>query len=350
VQEQVVWLEEKTGAQQIMVKTLVAPRVIHVHDLNATTWNGQPDYASHVNQEVVNAMVERGMVALTKTARGTDAWRAILPNYQPGQGIAIKINFTNGGDGNLDAPIQTINAMLRGLTSIGIDPNDIWVYSARDAFTDPFIQACLYPGVHFFDNGAHERAGFESRDPSAPVSFSLSKDVPPLPTIKVTDVLVNATYVINMPLFKAHMTGARLTLGFKNHQGSHNNPSALHPYIFPGAVHFKPESNPLVDLYRNPNIGAKTVLTIGDGLFAGNVWNSPPLLLKTFGDQTPNSLFFATDPVAIDSVMYDFLDAEWNLGAEAGNYLRLASQAGLGVYERGDPRGKGYQLIDYQKI
>jgi uncharacterized protein (DUF362 family) len=166
----------------------------------------------------------------------------------------------------------------------------------------------------------------------------------------VTDVLVNATYVINIPIFKAHMTGAGLTLGFKNHQGSHNNPSALHPYIFPGGIYFRADYNPLVDLNRNLNIGAKTVLTIGDGLFAGNAWNSPALAMQTFGGKPPNSLFFSTDPVAIDCVMYDFLDAEWQLNADAGNYLRLASEAGMGVYERGDPWGKGYVLIDYQKI
>jgi hypothetical protein len=351
VQEQVMWVESVTGAQEIIVKPKVAPRVVHVHDLGATTnWSGQFEYSSYIDQSVVNSMVERGMLALTQTANAVNAWRAILPNYVAGQGIAIKVNFTNGGNGNLDAPIQTVNAVIRGLLGMGVQANDIWVYSARDKISDAFVQACAYPGVRFFDNGAHELATFDSPVPSATITFLPPSQVPPLPIIKVTDVLVNATYVINLPIFKAHITGAGLTLGFKNHQGSHNNPSGLHPYIFPGGVYFRADYNPLVDLNRNPNIGGKTVLTIGDALFAGNAWNSPALAFQTFGGKAPNSLFFSTDPVAIDCVMYDFIGAEWHVFTNSGNYLRLASEAGMGVYERGDPWGSGYQLIDYHKI
>ena len=64
----------------------------------------------------------------------------------------------------------------------------------------------------------------------------------------------------------------------------------------------------------------------------------------------PNSLFFATDPVAVDCVMCDFLAAEFGEETTFANYLRLASQAGLGVYERGNPWGSGYQQIDHLKV
>jgi hypothetical protein len=64
----------------------------------------------------------------------------------------------------------------------------------------------------------------------------------------------------------------------------------------------------------------------------------------------PNSLFFATDPVAVDCVMCDFLAAEFNVWPNNDNYLRLADQAGLGVYERGHPWSAGYSQINYSKI
>jgi hypothetical protein len=51
--------------------------------------------------------------------------------------------------------------------------------------------------------------------------------------------------------------------------------------------------------------------------------------------------------VAVDCVMCDFLAAELTLTQGYDDYLRLASQAGLGVYERGNPRGSGYQQIQY---
>lgn len=41
--------------------------------------------------------------------------------------------------------------------------------------------------------------------------------------------------------------------------------------------------------------------------------------MVTFGNKPPNSLFFATDPVAIDCVMYDFLDAERHIKSGADN-------------------------------
>ena len=89
---------------------------------------------------------------------------------------------------------------------------------------------------------------------------------------------------------------------------------------------------------------------MGDGLFAGNTWDSPPLTMVTFGNKTPNSLFFATDPVAIDSVMHDLLAAEWAINSGANNYLRLANLAGLGVFERGNSSGSGYTRINYRRV
>ena len=48
--------------------------------------------------------------------------------------------------------------------------------------------------------------------------------------------------------------------------------------------------------------------------------------------------------------MLDILDAEESIDERAGNYQPLATNTGLGVYERGDPWGSGYNLIDYHKI
>ena len=106
----------------------------------------------------------------------------------------------------------------------------------------------------------------------------------------------------------------------------------------------------LVDLYRNPHIGAKAVVTVGDGLYGSSTQGLPPTPWRTFGNRAPNSLFFATDPVAVDSVMCDFLAAEFGVLPDADNYLPLASQVGLGVYERGNPWGSGYSQINYSRI
>jgi len=97
-------------------------------------------------------------------------------------------------------------------------------------------------------------------------------------------------------------------------------------------------------------------LTIGDGLFAAKVFDKAPAAWNTFGGQLPNSLFFSVDKVSIDCVMHDLLAAELGsaLNARAGQYLQLAGQAGLGLYEHGnpwlEPIGTGYQNIRYTRI
>lgn len=327
-----------------------APSVVHLHSLSATSWTGQADYWNYVNQNVVNAMIDAGLQNLTNTSTVTDAWRKILPGYAAGRGIAVKVNFNNSGNGALDANIQTVNALVRGMKQIGVREQDIWVFDAVKRFNTRFVNGCLYPGVLFFDDGTYRRAGFDSPDPSARVTFTTPPDLPPHPSSKVTDVLVNATYVINLPLFKGHTDLAGVTLGFKNHFGSVPNPASYHPYMFPGDSYFRSYYNSLVDLYRNQNIRNKTGLTIGDGLFTASWWGGPAMTMTTFGNQPPNSLFFAIDPVAIDSVMYDFLDAEWHIKSGADNYLQLANQQGLGVFERGNPWGSGYTRINYRKV
>ena len=125
------------------------------------------------------------------------------------------------------------------------------------------------------------------------------------PATRVTDLLVAARYLINMPIMKRHGK-AGVSLAFKNHFGSIDNVLGVHPYVSLG-LYTDSDYHPLVDLYRNPHIGAKTILTVGDGLFSAGDQEAPPTTWTTFGGRVPNSLFFATDPVAVDCVMCDFL-------------------------------------------
>jgi hypothetical protein len=105
--------------------------------------------------------------------------------------------------------------------------------------------------------------------------------------------------------------------------------------------------SPLVDIHRNPHILQKTVLVIGDGLFASRTnQGGTPTRWTSFGSQSPNVLFFSQDPVAIDSVMYDHLAAETTLYNHSDDYLALAEQQGLGVFEHAV--GGTYRRIVYR--
>jgi hypothetical protein len=84
----------------------------------------------------------------------------------------------------------------------------------------------------------------------------------------------------------------------------------------------------IVDLIGSPALGDKTLIWLVDGLFGGYYWDSHPQTwnMPPFNGRWPSSLFASQDPVAIDSVCYDFLLAEWpavvNNGGGATNALQ----------------------------
>jgi hypothetical protein len=345
--------------------------VVHLHAREATHWDyGSNYYGDYVDQEVVTAMMDAGVMALTGLGTVAEAWRTIVPGYAPGRAIAIKINMNNcyhcelprlGCEDwqlALNAVIHPVNALVDGLRRAypEFDARDVWVYEGTVGASPPvsqrripsrFVAGCRFPGVRFFDTGCAEPATYDSTAASAIVRWQPPAGIPAPPSTQVTDLLVHATYVINMPIMRRH-GAAGVTLGFKNHFGSVADCSGLHEWLYrevDGAAY-----SALADLYTNPNIAAKTVLTIGDGLF-GN-WESNTTKAKpwrTFGGQAANSLLLSTDPVAIDCVMTDLLHAEEPVGPTADAYLQLATQANLGVYERGDPWGGGYRQIHYER-
>ncbi|MEJ5308887.1 MAG: DUF362 domain-containing protein [Anaerolineae bacterium] len=345
-------------------------RVVHVHSNNATNWDyGNSYYGNYVNQSVVNTMVDRGVMDLTGAASVAQAWQTLVPGYVPGKAIAIKVNFNNcwwcdkcvtsceDWEIAIDALIHPINAVARGLLAAypSFDVHDIWVYDATYAgqprqIPQRFKDGCQYPGVRFLDESCSEKAAYTSTDPTAAIIWHNPPDIGTPPSSKVTDVLVNATYLINMPIMKKHLMG--VTLSFKNHFGSIADCAPLHDWIANDGPHNGgTRYNPLVDIYRNVHILGKTVLTIGDALF-GN-WKdniSKPSPWSTFGNAAPNSLLFSTDPVAIDCVMSDLIKAETWMFDHYDDYLVYAAACGLGVYELGDPWGSGYQQIDYLKV
>lgn len=337
------------------------PKVIHVHSPTATSWNFSTGwYGDYVNQDVVNNMADQGMMTLTNTATMADAWRAILPAYTVGQKIAIKISLNNAtcndSHQQIDALPQPINSAIRGLKAIGVAEGDIWVYDVTNGFHSGAMPArlvnnitALYPSVQFHANtGSCSTAlGYSSVEK---IHFNVPPGKPSISDRPICNALVNATYLINMPIMKKHV-GAGVTLAFKNHFGSFDRCDFLHWSTDIGDSQHTSTYNVLVDIYNNPHFKNKTVLTIGDGLYGGRIDNlEVPSPWSTFGNDAPNSLLFSTDPVAIDSVMYDLLDAEGGVLSGSDEYLGLAAVAGLGVFEHGDPWGSGYQNIRYQKI
>jgi hypothetical protein len=135
--------------------------------------------------------------------------------------------------------------------------------------------------------------------------------------------------MINIPVFKKHHR-AGISLTSKNHFGS------IAPYTG-GAWHLHPslplpEANGddpnvddlatldygvyrcLVDIMGHKDLGGKTILYLVDGLWSSTNWGHPPIkwIMQPFNIDWPNSLFLSQDPVAIQSVCYDFLFEEFD--------------------------------------
>jgi len=331
-----------------------------MRSLTATDWDfGSDWYGWYVSQERVNAMTDQGLMELTGTASRSAAWNALLPNFQAGQRIAIKVNFNNGGTYNqIDALIEPVNALIVGLLERGFQASDIYVYDVTHAWHDGtmpaarFIDRCIVSGVNF----VYYVGNPDPFSSTQFVHYNPPAGGPPLADQPLCNALVDAHYLINMPVVKVHPFSG-VTLGFKNHFGSFEYCQFAHAYLpvcLDGPCpYYDPNYSPLIDIFSSPHIAGKTILTVGDCLFGAwcyeLCWQHPQPWV-TFANGAPNSLFFSRDSVAVECVMTDILAAEEPLPANPDDFLVLAGQAGFGVYERGNPWGSGYQYIDYVRI
>jgi hypothetical protein len=123
-----------------------------------------------------------------------------------------------------------------------------------------------------------------------------------------------------MPCLKTHNEGG-ITLTAKNHQGSiieidasPNAQSAMFMhYALPANNYGHKKYRHLVDYMGHEHLGGKTLIYIIDGIWAGFNWEGivEKWSMEPFSDDYPNSLFVSLDPVALESVCYDFLLEEY---------------------------------------
>jgi len=304
--------------------------------------------------------------------------------YQAGENIAIKINLAacwSGGTApqnyvdiyntyqkqnivdshwmnTIDNSPQMLLSLLRHLVyAAGVNPTNIYLGDPTGNLPK-FMWDKLhpeFPGVHYFDNYGGHTAQIRMRTEFSAVPFNWStnaswstngagklQDYVPVP-FAVSD------YIIDFAVLKGHSTG--ITACGKNWYGSllrlpntwyrdangTNQPGYLN-YVhmhysiprpksggYPGLGHYRA----IVDLMGHPALGGKTLLCLVDGLFAGYYSESRPVKWNTapFNTDWPSSLFVSQDPVAIDSVCYDFLMNEWPNIVNYGNINPGASGA-----------------------
>jgi hypothetical protein len=325
-------------------------RVVWVHDPEATDWEG-PGHghwweAAHTNQGAVDQMVAEAICHLAGEYSLASAWDDLIRHfnqthgfgnvgYVPGEKITIKVNFvgTHALGGGVDIQTwnltwqdypntspQVITALLRHLVDVlGVAQADISVGDDLSLFCNEYynIIHAEFPDIQFLDcyggNASHPRTPVQ--DSNIPVYWSsrptqLNQDYVPL-------TFAEAKYIINIANLKSH-TMAGVTLCGKNHFGSRlRQPFAdgyydLHqdlPILAPAEGSYRN----IVDMIGHAHMGGKTLLCFVDGLYPGIVgvgtvpirWPNPP-----FNGDWTSSLFASQDPIAIDSVCFDFLQQE----------------------------------------
>jgi len=339
-------------------------------DLDGYWWKKENN-----NQEVIEQMLSDGLQNLMGSDNDSTSWDLLFKHfneihgygnigYQPGEKIAIKINMNNNWnlygstytskDNERDANPYVVKALLRNLiNNVGIAQEDITVYDASRKIGNWFYNRVYYKeypadtleiefeNVNFVDStgGASGRQKVEASNEKIYFAHE-SNVIRTLPTC-----VVESKYIINMPLLKRHPINQGVTLSGKNFFGTWIEPVVdIHDYHTSAFTYGNPA--PQTELFAHEHIGGKTILYFGDGTFATKIDHRTidKFQMYPFNNDWTNSLFLSEDPVAIDSVMYDFLHAEGtNPVEESQYYLHQSAEPPLDTY---DPENDGEYLSE----
>jgi hypothetical protein len=353
-------------------------RVVWARDPKAAHWTGQIESTteqwwmdSSTDQARVDAMLSNTLRQLTGASTDDAAWKAVFTyynghargmaktGYHAGEIVAVKINLNNSdakGPGNIvNVSPQMVLAMVSQLVNHAHVPaGNIIVYDARrniypgiltkvwSEYKDVrFVQADAPNPIQPKNPGYGDYHGLEQAQWVEGVSYSANayKDAKLIP-----QQIKDSTYIVNLALLKAHsypyasaeggdegQTG--ITMTGKNHFGSIKGTWELHEAINTNQ-HGTPHAySPIVDLSASPNLGAKTILYVLDGLYCGRRHQSYPLHFPNapFNNRVepyantdwPSSVLASLDGVALDSVGLDILYSQTKNNLDANNHPRI---------------------------
>jgi hypothetical protein len=347
-------------------------RVVWSWDVNASEeeLNGYWWEKQNNNQTVHDQMLSLGLKTLTDTSDDSSAWDLLFRHfnqehgygdvgYQSGEKIAIKINLNNCGsygseDNQRDASPFVVKSLLRQLVNVlNVDQEDITIYDASRPISDWFYYRVYYEeypadplipefeNINFCDSSGGATGRQSVVGSSERIYFAAGTcEYRTLPTC-----VVDADYLINIPILKRHPINTGVTLAGKNFFGTWmESVSAVHNYHYLSFTSGNPA--PQTDLFAHEDLGGKVVLYIGDGIFATPYDHAviDKFQMYPFNGDWTNSLFFSQDPVALDSVMYDFLHAEGTNPIEGSQfYLHQSAEPPSNTY---DPENDGKYLSE----
>ncbi len=264
------------------------------------------------DRQVIAAMIERGLMALSGAASLTAAWQHYV---KPEQRVGLKINLL-GRPLIYTAP-EITDACTVGLMAAGVKPERIVVWDRHKSH--------FGPTKYKLGKGAHGESIESGAKYNKAVVFKGSKGSSALDSIMTdrTDVTVN------LPVLKDHRM-AGMTLALKNIAfGCYDHYLTSHlgncePFISESYEHCVRQAKMQIPLI----IMDATSACYDDGprpSDAGRLWRE-------------NAIYFATDPVALDVVCRNVINAkrrEKGLKDKTreSRHIENAAKKGLGVGE-----------------
>jgi hypothetical protein len=327
-------------------------RVVEVHHPAAVSRE------NHIDRTTVDAMVDRGMAELTGTDPGDikAAWGRFFTRDDV---VGIKVNPVgrkplSGESGRVTGAAGAISnfelivKVVRCLRELGIPPQNILLF---ERYATEFIEAGYadfvmseLPGVRWFASSAGfspgqlDVSGFDDNrnllsveaarhvagyDPDVFVTMGFcqpdhsKKDDRRFRSHLSAIVTRLCSKIINLPVLKDHRS-AGVTLALKNmSHGMNNNVARSHlaniSHGFDGAseqISGPNQCNTFIPAAASQHaLRKKATLHILDGLI-GVYEGGPGSWNRTWGTWRANRLFFSTDPVALDHVGWDAIDAK----------------------------------------
>ncbi|HEX2975662.1 MAG TPA: DUF362 domain-containing protein [Bacteroidales bacterium] len=314
------------------------------------------------NPAVISKMFQDGMLKLTGKKNIKKSWESVFryfntkkfnkdKGYTKGEKIFIKINQgqsrwvlnqadkdngfyipKNLTDSQADkrrkadmiptenGPYVVLELLRELINEVGVAQEDI-------SIGDPMcpiwghnyeVWAKEFPNVKYIDKNTTKFGRTQIKLTEAEVLFYSDKKTKD----KLYDVTVNANYLINLTTLKAH-GAAGISLTAKSHFGNVGRGTANHLHY--SHIAARREGTPdnagykkyrvFVDLMGSKYLGQNTLIWLVDGLFGGGsseIKGPVKYLMAPFNNDWSSSIFMSLDPVAIESVGYDFLREEWN--------------------------------------
>ena len=254
----------------------------------------EPD--EQVNPDVVRQMMERGMSRLTGDKDPRDSWRRFVG---PQDVVGIKIN-ASGAPKIMSHPV-VVAEIVRNLVTVGVKPGNICLY---ERFPDQ-LQSIHYDKVITEKVRIHAVEPYRGRlaeyDPRVYVDVNFfGEDETRSNAIRM--VTEEFTKIINVPNIKDHgasgVTGCLKNMAY----GNFHNVARSHAF---SKTHTKTFIGTLASVEP---IRSRVVLHVMDGL--KGIWHGGPFQRDKRFAFYPKQMMFGTDPVAIDRIMRDVVEAK----------------------------------------